>query len=497
MRFGTTILLSLCLAATIGFAGSGASVEAQQNSLEGEFSQASEEYGVPKELLKAMGYVNTRWEMPPPGASDYEKSNPKEGEPEARGNYGIMSLYQNPEKDTLGKAAELTGLSKEDLKTDRNANIRGGAAVLSDMQGEKPEGINGWYEAVGKYGGGPTYANQVFEALKSGASAEIPTGEKVVLEAQPEAETRQVFLPQATADYGRATWYGTNGNNYTAANRGPAQINKVVIHVTQGSWSSAISWFKNSGANVSAHYTVRSSDGFIGQSVREKDIAWHAGNWNYNSSSIGIEHEGYVSNPAWFTDAMYRSSAKLTAYICKKYRIPIDRQHIIGHYQVPGSDHYDPGQYWNWTKYMNMVKNYAGSNTYRQVIDNTSTRFRASSAWRASSWSDQKFGKNYRYTTPKRINDAAKFKVRIPSRGKYSVFARWPANSGYNNRTQFMVRTANGWVVRRVSQRRNGGRWVKIGTYTMSAGDATWVRISRRSSGTGYIIADAVLIRKE
>ncbi len=165
----------------------------------------------------------------------------------------------------------------------------------------------------------------------------------------------------ATPDYGRARWYGAYYGNYTRANRPSSnRINKVIIHVTQGSFSSAINWFKDSRAGVSAHYTVRSSDGFIGQSVQEKDIAWHAGNWTYNQTSIGIEHEGYVSNSSWFTDAMYRSSARLTAYLCKKYRIPIDRQHIIGHNQVPGATHTDPGRYWNWTKYMNYVKSYAG-----------------------------------------------------------------------------------------------------------------------------------------
>ena len=133
-----------------------------------------------------------------------------------------------------------------------------------------------------------------------------------------------------------ATWYGASSYNYTAANRPSSnRIDKIIIHVTQGSWSSAINAFQNSTHQASAHYTVRSSDGFVGQSVREKDIVWHAGNWPYNQTSIGIEHEGYVSDPKWFTDAMYRSSAKLSAYLAKKYGIPIDRNHIIEHVEVP------------------------------------------------------------------------------------------------------------------------------------------------------------------
>jgi N-acetyl-anhydromuramyl-L-alanine amidase AmpD len=161
-------------------------------------------------------------------------------------------------------------------------------------------------------------------------------------------------------------YYPASSNNYTAANRPISNpIDKIIIHVAQGSWSSAINWFQNPIAQASVHYVVRSSDGFIGQSVLEKDIAWHAGNWGYNQTSIGIEHEGYVSDPKWFTEAMYDSSSWLSAHLCNKYGIPVDRYHIIGHNEVPDpyapgqyggvSNHTDPGFYWDWDKYMNYV----------------------------------------------------------------------------------------------------------------------------------------------
>ncbi len=122
-----------------------------------------------------------------------------------------------------------------------------------------------------------------------------------------------------------------NSNNYTAANRPYSHlIDKIIIHVTQGSWSSALNWFQNPRAGASAHYTVRSSDGYRGQSVAEKDICWHAGNWSYNQTSIGIEHEGFVSDPKWFTEAMYDSSAQLSAYLVNKYGIPLDRPTFWG-----------------------------------------------------------------------------------------------------------------------------------------------------------------------
>jgi hypothetical protein len=110
------------LAGTLLLGGASARVLAQTTtSLEGEFESAAARYMVPTELLVAMGYVNTLWEMPPPEASDYEP-----GDLHGRGTYGIMQLVQTPWDDTLGRAAHLTGLSEERLKTARAANVRGG-----------------------------------------------------------------------------------------------------------------------------------------------------------------------------------------------------------------------------------------------------------------------------------------------------------------------------------------------------------------------------------
>jgi N-acetyl-anhydromuramyl-L-alanine amidase AmpD len=160
----------------------------------------------------------------------------------------------------------------------------------------------------------------------------------------------------ATVDYASATWAPASTANYTASNRPSSYpIQLVVIHVTQETFADTIKLFQDPAHAAAAHYVVRSSDGHIDQCVREHDIAWHAGNWDYNTRSIGIEHEGWVDQPSWFTTAMYHSSAKLTAEICDKYGIPKDRNHIIGHYQVPGTDHTDPGPNWDWVRYIRLV----------------------------------------------------------------------------------------------------------------------------------------------
>jgi len=291
-------------------------------------------------------------------------------------------------------------------------------------------------------------------------------------------------------------WYPAHSNNYTTANRGEAAIDYVVVHVTQGSWSSALNWFQNPAAGVSAHYTVRSSNGAVGQSVSDLNVAHHAGNWPVNEKSIGIEHEGFVSDPAWFTDAMYRSSARLTAFLCDTWGIPINRSYIFGHNEVYGATHTDPGGYWDWTTYLGYVQQFSSGSGggYEQVVDNGSPRFSASRGWKTSSWSGQRYGDDYRYARPAAKSDAAEYRFEIPSTGSYRVQAWWPSSSGYNASTPVGVYTTSGlrWVD--VDQRRNGGRWVDLGTFEMAAGDRRNVIVSRWTGGSRYVIADAIRV---
>lgn len=157
-------------------------------------------------------------------------------------------------------------------------------------------------------------------------------------------------------DYPAAHWTPASTSNYTASTRPSAYpVQYVIIHVTQETFTDAVKIFQNPAKQVSAHYVVRSGDGYVAQCVREKNIAWHAGNWDYNTRSIGIEHEGWVDKPEYFTDAMYTKSALLTASVCDRYGITKDRSHILGHVQVPGTDHTDPGPNWDWVKYIRMV----------------------------------------------------------------------------------------------------------------------------------------------
>jgi N-acetyl-anhydromuramyl-L-alanine amidase AmpD len=157
-------------------------------------------------------------------------------------------------------------------------------------------------------------------------------------------------------DFRGARWVAASPANYRRADRpDDYPVDRVVIHVTQGGYGSAVQVFQDPAHRAAAHYIVR-KDGRITQLIRELDVAFHAGNREYNERSIGIEHEGFVEDASSFTDAMYEASARLTAAICGRYGMPVDREHVIGHVQVPGTDHTDPGPHWDWERYMKLVR---------------------------------------------------------------------------------------------------------------------------------------------
>lgn len=320
-----------------------------------DFARAAAEFDVPRDVLIALGYGETHLD-------DHD------GLPSQAGGYGVMHLVSNPDQHTLELASRLTGESPRALRGNTAANIRGGAAVLRAYADDAGLGrtqrhdADAWYPAVARYGGATDpssarlYADTVYAFLADGVAARTPDGEELTLPARPVAPERgpyeEALAPAAQSpDYPSALWVPASTANYAVGRT--AAISKVVIHVTQGSYAGTISWFQNPAAEVSAHYVVRSSDGQITQMVRDKDTAWHARSGN--ATGIGIEHEGYIDDPTWFTDAMYRSSAALTAYLCNRYGIPKDRAHIVGHSEVPGNDHTDPGPNWNWTYYMQLV----------------------------------------------------------------------------------------------------------------------------------------------
>ncbi|WP_254897880.1 N-acetylmuramoyl-L-alanine amidase [Kitasatospora sp. NA04385] len=138
-----------------------------------------------------------------------------------------------------------------------------------------------------------------------------------------------------------------------------------MLHDTEGGYDGSLAAFANPRSQASAHYLVRSSDGHVTQLVANRDVAWHAGNKTFNMHGIGIEHEGYAfpkDRPTWYSEQLYQSSAALVRHLAARYGIPLDREHVLGHDDVPGpvqanvaGMHWDPGTFWDWAHYLELL----------------------------------------------------------------------------------------------------------------------------------------------
>ncbi|MDT0436628.1 N-acetylmuramoyl-L-alanine amidase [Streptomyces doudnae] len=383
------------------------------------FASAAAEYHVPQSVLLGVSYLQSRWDThagAPSVSGGYGpmhltdaraalaavSSHHDEGAEDARGDSARAPLRPAarvpaqaalPDRlKTLPRAAELTGRSARELRTDPAANVAGGAALLAEAQRGLGAPLSSdpadWYGAVARFSGADdtataaAYADDVYRVLRDGEERTTDAGQRVTLAAQPSLAPDTASLAGAGLRKGSAdgtecprsiscAWvpapYEEFGDhdygNHDLGDRPAAQsIKYIVVHDTEGAWDGVLNLVQDP-TYVSWNYTLRSTDGFVAQHVKAKDVAWHAGNWYVNAKSIGLEHEGFLAAPdSWYTEAMYRSSARLVRYLAAKYRIPLDRQHILGHDNVPGPTastvsgmHTDPGPYWDWRHYFELL----------------------------------------------------------------------------------------------------------------------------------------------
>jgi len=196
------------------------------------------------------------------------------------------------------------------------------------------------------------------------ASKVILDGDRVVTEEGDMFQRGGGIAP--CYNYASDVYTQTPSCNYSS--RAGTAVSAVTVHTIQGSYAGAISWAQNCSSNVSYHYVVRRSDGQITQMLCEADKGWHVG--SENPYTIGIEHEGLVSDPNNYTTAMYQATANLvrdiansgygisslrTAYFpwaaTTNYNAtstPGSCVRIKGHQHFPNQSHTDPGQYWDW-----------------------------------------------------------------------------------------------------------------------------------------------------
>jgi N-acetylmuramoyl-L-alanine amidase-like protein len=393
------------------------------SSRQQQYAAAAGTYGVPERLLLSVSFLESRWDtnhgtpsvtggfgpmhLTDPAHAGASAAVDRDGRGDdrrpvklsSRTPAGSTGAATGGRGGTLARAAELIDADPASVRTDPATNIRAGAALLAKYQRDLGGPIGSgsdparWSAAVARYsgaddeGGARNFVQEVFSTMSTGGSRTTDDGKPVHLAAgsvSPDLTQLGRLRLSSTASSGRTdcprsldcewlpapyalrtaggpvTDYGT----YDKENR-PAQqkVRYIVIHDTEGTYDNVVAQAQDVSQHTSWNFTIRSSDGHVAQHVKTKDMSWHAGNWYVNNTSIGVEHEGFAAQGTWYTEAMYRSSAKLVRHLAKRYGIPLDRAHIIGHDNVPGGTastvagmHWDPGPYWDWSHYFDLMR---------------------------------------------------------------------------------------------------------------------------------------------
>ncbi|WP_207914900.1 N-acetylmuramoyl-L-alanine amidase [Luteimonas arsenica] len=429
-------------------------LRAERAAYPGYFQRAYAAYPkIPRGTLEAIAYVQSRWHN-----VRHEDAGDMGDHHHMPAAHGVMGLYAGDGfADQVGEAAALLGVPAERVKQDPATNILA-AAVLLDRQlrGKDVRDLESLAPELARYAGfsaSPAdgaiddYARASFafdvllaqdrgidekgmvvpqtavawerafdastlvklqapfvrldvegDRIEVDGFAIDPVSEQLVRTPSKKDGGDGSLRAQST-DYGPAIWNPAHSTNYNASRS--AAVSAVTIHTAQGSYAGTISWFKNSAANVSAHYVIRSSDGQVTQMVRNAHTAWHVR--NQNSYTLGIEHEGYVNNSSWYTTAMYNASAALVRNFCSKYSaiscasaykgapssginvLPTSVK-IKGHQHFSGQTHTDPGINWNWASYYTRLNpgGGGGGTTYLDRFESSVGHFNTSPAYSGS-----------------------------------------------------------------------------------------------------------------
>jgi N-acetyl-anhydromuramyl-L-alanine amidase AmpD len=421
-------LLSLILACSFGLQFSFAQDEVYitnkaYTALENNYYAAKSSFdkayqlcpSIPKGVLEAVSYANTHFRHISP-TTDPESCT---GMPAVSGVMGLVSDGKGYFKNNLTQVSQLSGYNHTQVMVDPEINVLAYARAYESLQqqmgledssvagqipilislSELPDenvgqdfALNSFLYSVFVFLDSPDYQQmcnfpdynlnleKIFgkENYRILSSSYVLVSKNQVQDKKGNLYSRKNLLgvhPKST-DYAPALWDQACTDNYSS--RGGTAISAITLHTVQGSYAGCIGWFNNCSAHVSAHYVVRSSDGQITQMVLEADKAWHVG--SENGYTIGYEHEGYVSDPSWYTANMYASSANLTKDICNSgYGIDPKRcfwgpattgiyvvncPKIKGHQNYQNQTHTDPGINWDWDYYYKLVNSARVPTTY-------------------------------------------------------------------------------------------------------------------------------------
>ena len=172
----------------------------------------------------------------------------------------------------------------------------------------------------------------------------------------------------------RSNLYAAASRPYSGAER---RIVALCYHTPEEPWDDnevTPAWFEDPRANASTNYYA-DSDGDLYQMVRDEDFAWAQGvrskdlilprpSWwrdefvSYNACMLSIEIEGYareIGETFIPGSRQFETVAAWSAFVCRKYGIPIDREHHVGHSELTRQKS-DPGRDFSWAALLERVR---------------------------------------------------------------------------------------------------------------------------------------------
>ncbi|HZS36540.1 MAG TPA: peptidoglycan recognition family protein [Polyangia bacterium] len=345
--------------------------------------QAAARNGLPRDLVLAVAAIEGGLWLSPVRVLRVDDDVPVAGALELR--HGAFN--------SLARGAELMGTDEATLRIDTDRGTEAGARVLAELAhatGAHADDLGSYRAALEELSGlsdansRADYAARVLAVVRSGGVFPARAGEQVFIDAHPDVSVPALGVrheaASGTPDYPGAIWFSTScsGKCDTTRTAGNSVVNMIAIHDTEGGWDASVATLQND-AGKSVHYIVDADGSRVGQFVPETYTAWHVGNYYYNQRMVGIEHVGFAAATTGYSDGLYQASVKLVKNIRTRWNVPLDRQHILGHYQVPdgtniaesspacsdtldhcetsanyggASNHRDPGYYWQWCQYM-------------------------------------------------------------------------------------------------------------------------------------------------
>ncbi len=513
--------------------------------IEGEFIRAAEEFDVPVQILKAVGYIESQWQMVA-GEEEFEGQQPAFGSMALRGEF-------------LQRGADLLGADLDAVKTTRELNIRAAAAVLSAMGDEQKidrADLGAWAPAIATMSGIITHEaavsyihHGVYGLIQNGLVVTDLAG-NVISTIEPEPDVIPDYDPPSgpvlatLPDYAGAVF--RSSPNYSSRPAGSGgTIRLVIIHTCEGAYAGCWGWLVNSKSGVSAHYVVKEDK--KGWHISAKyDPKLNGGTFpelagaGSNNFTVGIEHAGYGSQKSWNAN-LIDQSAKLVCDITKRQNLPRDKYHIVGHGQLQPYNRKDPGAAWPWATYFEKINAACGgqqpppqdpppqdpppqdpppqdpppqdpppqdppppppADPAEIIVDSSNGNnnlaialFKASNVWVPTAATPGYYGNGYLYAPTEAINDGAEFSFYLNNAGTKKIEVWYTAGANRAAAAPVIAYNAQGVEVGKttVNMQQGGKAWTAAGSFAFTAG-RNKVVLSRWATAGSVIIADGVRI---